>query len=77
MSSLIIKELEDNTLIRLRMRAANHGISVEEEARKIISQAVSTSERVGDLAVRVFAPGYGEPELELPEREITDPLEFS
>ena len=77
MSSLIIRELEDNTLRRLRMRATNHGISVEEEARRIIKQAVSTPERLGDLAVRLFAPAYGSQELELPEREITDPMEFS
>ena len=77
MSSLIIKKLEDNTLRRLRMRAANHGISVEEEARQIIKQAVSTPERLGDLAVHLFAPAYGGQELELPEREITDPMEFS
>lgn len=77
MSSLIIKELEDNTLRRLRMRAANHGISVEEEARQIIKKAVSTPERLGDLAVRLFAPAYGGQELELPEREITDPMEIS
>ena len=72
----MIKELKDNTLRRLRMRVANHGISVEEEAWQIIRQAVSTSERLGDLAVRLFAPGYGGPELELSERKITDPLEF-
>ena len=59
------------------MRAANHGISVEEEARQIIKKAVSTPERLGDLAVRLFAPAYGGQELELPEREITDPMEIS
>ena len=30
----------------------------------------------GDLAVRHFTPAYGGPELELPEREITRPMEF-
>ena len=49
---------------------------MEEEVRQIIKLAVSTPERLGDLAVRLFAPAYGGPELELPEREIADPMEF-
>lgn len=77
MTSLSVRKLDDDTLRRLRDRAADHGISVEEEVRRIIKQAVSTPERLGDLAVRLFAPAYGEPELELPERKITDPIEFS
>ena len=77
MSSLIVRKLDAGTLSRLRDRAALHGVSMEEEARRIINQAVSTPERLGDLAVRLFAPAYGGPELELPERISTDPLEFS
>ena len=76
MSSLIIRKLEDETLARLRVRAAQHGVSMEEEVGQIIKQVVSTPERLGDLAVHLFAPAYGGPELELPERKITDPMEF-
>ena len=76
MASLSVRKLDDDTLRRLRLRAADHGVSVEEEVRQIIAQAVSTPERLGDLAVRLFAPTYGGPELELPERIITEPLEF-
>lgn len=77
MPSLSVRKLDDDTLRRLLVRATKHGVSKEEEAREIIKQAVSTPERLGDLAVRLFAPAYGGQELELPEREITDPMEFS
>ena len=77
MASLRVRKLDDDTLRRLRVRAADHGVSVEEEVRRIIKQAVSTPERIGDLAVRLFTPAYGGPELELPERKITDPIDFS
>ena len=77
MSSLIVRRLDDETLRRLRVRAAHHGVSMEEEVRQIIKLAVSTPERLGDLAVRLFALAYGEAELELPERKITDPMVFS
>ena len=76
MASLSVRKLDDDTLGRLRVRAARHGVSMEEDVRRIIKQAVSTPERLGDLAVRLFAPAYGGPELELPERESTDPIKF-
>ncbi|MCY4361965.1 MAG: hypothetical protein OXE42_07255, partial [Gammaproteobacteria bacterium] len=65
MTSLSVRKLDDDTLTRLRVRAAQHGVSMEEEVRQIIKRAVSTPERLGDLAVRLFAPAYGGPELEL------------
>ena len=37
---------------------------------------LSTPERLGDLAVRLFAPAYGGAKLELPERKINEPIEF-
>ncbi len=77
MASLSVRKLDDETLGRLRVRAAQHGVSMEEEVRHIIKMAVSPPERLGDMAVRLFAPAYGGPELELPEREITDPTDFS
>ena len=76
MTSLSIRKLDDDTLRRLRVRAAQHGISMEEEVRQIIKQAVSVPEKLGDFAVRLFAPVYGGPELELPERQTTDPMKF-
>jgi len=68
MASLSIRKIDDETVAHLRGRAARHGVSMEEEVRRILRQAVATPERLGDLAVRVFSPAYGGPELELPLR---------
>jgi plasmid stability protein len=75
-ASLSVRKIDDEILVQLRVRAARHGVSMEEEARRILKQAVAAPERLGDLAVRVFSPAYGGTELDLPEREVTEPLEF-
>jgi hypothetical protein len=49
---------------------------MEEEVRRILKREAAAPERLGDLAVRLFAPAYGEPALELPEREIQEPIDF-
>jgi plasmid stability protein len=76
MASLSIRKLDDGTMVRLRIRAAEHGVSMEEEVRRIIQQAVATPDRLGDLAVTLFSPVYGGDALRLPERETTEPLSF-
>lgn len=64
-------------LERLRRQAAQHGISVQDEVRHILQQAVAApEEKLGDLAVRLFSPAYDDSELVLPAREIPEPLEF-
>ena len=56
--------------------AARHGVSMEEEMRRIIRLAVSSPERLGDFAVDLSSPAYGGKELELPIRESRKPMEF-
>ncbi len=77
MASLSVRRLDDDTLAQLRVRAAQHGVSMEEEVRQILKHAVSAPERIGDMAVRLFSPAYGGEELVLPEREVHEPLGFS
>ncbi|MEA3276537.1 MAG: hypothetical protein U9Q81_14855 [Pseudomonadota bacterium] len=76
MASLSVRKIDDETVAHLRVRAARHGVSMEEEVRRILRQAVAKPERLGDLAIRVFSPAYGGAELELPEREVHEPMEF-
>jgi plasmid stability protein len=76
MASLSVRKLDEDTIARLRVRAAEHGVSMEEEVRRIIQQAVEAPSRVGDLAVALFSPAYAEDPLPLPERETTAPLSF-
>jgi plasmid stability protein len=71
MASITIRNLDDDVKTRLRMRAASHSRSMEEEARVILRDAVS----VGKFGLRdlveftreCFGP-LGGVELELPPR---------
>ncbi|HZS65382.1 MAG TPA: plasmid stabilization protein [Xanthobacteraceae bacterium] len=42
MASLTIRNLDERVKTQLRMRAAKHGRSMEEEARRLLSLAVDT-----------------------------------
>lgn len=75
MGNLSIRRLDDETIKRLRVRAAEHGISMEEEARRILSEAVSAPKRLGDFAVQTFGPEYGV-EVELDPRTPHEPLDI-
>ncbi len=73
MGNLSVRKLNDETMERLRIRAAKHGISMEEEARRILSQAVAAPTNLGDLAVELFGQTHGI-NLELPDRTAHEPL---
>ena len=73
MGNLSVRKLDDETMERLRMRAAKNGISMEEEARRILSQAVAAPGKLGDLAVELFGEVHGI-DLELPDRTTHEPL---
>jgi len=57
MASITIRNMEDGVKARLRVRAAQHGRSMEEEARQILRQAVAStppSANLADLAETLF-----------------------
>ena len=72
MATLTIRQLDEKTKTRLRVRAAHHGRSMEEEAREILRSALTTSSPAkGNLAVAIhrrFA-AFGGLELDLPRRD--------
>ncbi len=72
MGSLSVRKIDEETLSRLKVRAARNGVSMEEEARRILREAVNAPERLGDLAVQLFGRHHGI-DLELPERAPHDP----
>jgi plasmid stability protein len=76
MAGLSVRKLDDETMSRLRIRAAKHGVSMEEEARRILKDAVRAPERLGDLAVRIFGPEHGV-DLQLPEKTPHEPLNLT
>jgi antitoxin FitA len=73
MGSLSVRKLDDETLERLRIQAAEHGVSMEEEARRIISRAVTAPRKLGDLAIALFGQERGT-ELESMDRTPHGPM---
>lgn len=73
MASLSIRKLDDDTYARLRDRAVRHGVSLEEEVRQVLRDAVAPPERLGDYFLSVFGTTSGA-DLEIPKREPHEPL---
>ena len=72
MAALTIRKLDQKTKTRLRVRAAHHGRSMEEEAREILRSALTTSAPAkGNLAeaIRNRFASFGGIELSLPKRD--------
>ena len=72
MASITVRNLDDDVKTRLRMRAAGHGRSMEEEVRLILAEAVERetvpAKGLGTIIHEMFKP-YGGVELALPPRE--------
>jgi len=76
MASLVIRKLDDRIKSRLRVRAAHHGRSMEEEAREILRSVLSTPApppgNIAEAIRRRFAPFGG---LDLPAIDRDPPRE--
>ena len=72
MASITIRNLDDQTKSRLRVRAAHHRRSMEDEARNILRAALAedrmTSGNLAEAIRRRFEP-LGGVDLALPARE--------
>jgi plasmid stability protein len=74
MATLTIRQLDDNLKAKLRVRAAEHGKSMEEEAREILRQALTPAPAAGETGadwvshIRKIVEPFGGFDLELPER---------
>ena len=72
MASITIRNFDEHTKARLRLRAARHKRSMEDEARNILRTVLSSAEVTpGNLAEAIrrrFEP-LGGVQLELPTRE--------
>lgn len=77
-ASLTIRRLDPSLKRKLRVRAAEHGRSMEEEAREILRSALAAQKTGGlvDSIRRRFAAA-GFVELKLPRREpMREPPDF-
>ncbi len=78
MANLSIRKLDDKVVEKLRDRAFQHGVSMEEEVRRIIEQAVSNPARLGDLgdiALQYFGKDQGH-DLQIPAHKPHQPLQL-
>lgn len=75
MANLSVRRIDEETYEQLRIRAAKHGVSMEEEVRQILRKAVLAPEKLGDLALNLFGPDHGVA-LEIPPRSPHDPLDL-
>lgn len=80
MASMTIRNLDDDLKALLRLRAARHGQSMEEEARSILRSALKTEPLSGQSlvdSIRAMVEPYGGIELELPVRgPMREPPDF-
>lgn len=79
MASITIRKLDDQVKRRLKQRAAEHGCSMEEEARNILRLSLERQRptNAADLALELFGPRRGFT-LELPPRvAFRSPPDFS
>ena len=84
MASITIRNLKDEVKQRLRVRAARQGRSMEEEAREILSAAVTRNRGPQDLARAIRerieacgAEGQGGSAFDIPKREpMREPPQF-
>lgn len=78
MANLSVRKLDDQVYDRLRIRAAEHGVSMEEEARQIISRVISVPNRMSDVFRKHFGQAHGI-DLDIPNQRSTphDPMDFT
>lgn len=76
MANLNVRKLDDDIYEQLRIQAATHGISMEEEARRIIAQAVCTPEKISDVFHQYFGPHNGI-DLDIPKYPLHQPMDFN
>ena len=79
MASITIRNLDDALKQQLRVRGAEHGRSMEEEAREILREVVGNGTPPRDLAaaIRKRVAARGGVDLDIPEREpMREPERF-
>jgi plasmid stability protein len=80
MASMTIRNIDDALKSRLRIRAAQHGRSMEEEARDILKSALATTDAppVNLVAsIRQKVEKVGGIDIELPPRTfVGEPIDF-
>jgi plasmid stability protein len=81
MASITIRNLDKDIKSQLKIRAAKHGRSMEEEVRNILKAAIAQgeeeSENLADSIHKKMAPFGGIDLPELEREKIREPIDFS
>ena len=73
MAMLTVRNIDESVKTVLRVRAARHGIAMEEEVRRILINATREQSAAADLADRIHARFKALGGLELPARRSPRP----
>lgn len=79
MTSITIRNLDDKLKASLRLRAARHGVSMEQEVRNILQSTLTAESSAAnglDFALRINQrfKGLGADDVALPPRQSARPL---
>lgn len=78
MANISIRKLEKFAYENLKNRAAQHGVSMEEEARQIIYQAVSTPININHIFQKYFGIENGvDLDSLVNQHKPHDPMDFA
>jgi len=72
LASITIRKLDEDVKARLRLAAARHGCSMEEEVRRILKRALTADEGEYGLGTRIRNIWMEVGGVELPERDPSD-----
>ncbi|MCD6045907.1 MAG: hypothetical protein K0R48_1070 [Gammaproteobacteria bacterium] len=75
MASLNLRKLDPEILNALRIQAARHGLSMEEEVRQILKRSVQSQYSIGHIALNLFGPKQGI-DLKLSRHSAHQPLDL-
>jgi plasmid stability protein len=73
MASITIRNLDDDVKARLRIAAARHGVSMEEEVRRILRRTLVAEDSSQQLGTRIHERFAALGGLDLPEPDRTGP----
>ena len=77
MPNLSVRKLDRGVYERLRIRATKHGVSMEEEVRRILYQAVSAPEKICDVFQKYFGEENGIDLDSINLRSPHNPIDFN
>ncbi|MBY0545377.1 MAG: hypothetical protein K2Q14_07520 [Gammaproteobacteria bacterium] len=77
MASLSVRKIDNTIYQELKNRAAQHGVSMEEEARQILYHSLTAPQKISAVFRKYFGPKNGV-DLNLShQRKPHDPMDFS